>query len=157
MKYIKLIILTLCLISTSLKAQSLREAEINWLTFEALTDSLERNPKPVFIFIHTDWCVYCKKMFNETFQDAAVINKMNQHYYAVNFDAEQTDTIRFDHALFTNPEKRKKRAKYHNLAKILIGEKNKPVFPVSILLDKDFYMKDRKFTYLSKEQLLKFL
>ncbi|MFZ4262536.1 thioredoxin family protein [Sphingobacterium sp. HJSM2_6] len=156
MNKIRFIILTLCMISTSLKAQSLREAEINWLSFESLNDSLASNPKPVFIFIHTDWCVYCKKMLNEAFQDPEIIKKVNQAYYAIQFDAEQIDTIRFDAGLFTNTEKRKKRGKYHSLAKILIGD-NKPVFPVSIVLDNDFFIKDRKFIYLSKQQLLKFL
>ncbi len=157
MKLLQNILISILLMTGSLQAQEQNEPAINWLSFEQLSDSLETQPKPVLIFFHTDWCSYCKKMLGETFQDQKVIEKLNSEYYAVEFDAESVDTVSFDGVSYVRELYSKRTGKYHPLASILMGSKNRAVFPTTIILDTDFSVKFKKFNYLSIKQLLNIL
>ncbi len=157
MKLLQNILISILLMTGSLQAQEQNEPAINWLSFEQLSDSLETQPKPVLIFFHTDWCSYCKKMLGETFHDQKVIEKLNSEYYAVEFDAESVDTVSFDGVSYVSELKSKRTGKYHPLASILMGSKNRAVFPTTIILDTDFSVKFKKFNYLSIKQLLNIL
>ncbi|GEM70151.1 hypothetical protein SMI01S_37570 [Sphingobacterium mizutaii NBRC 14946 = DSM 11724] len=157
MKLLQNILISILLMAGSLQAQEQNEPAINWLSFEQLSDSLETQPKPVLIFFHTDWCSYCKKMLGETFQDQKVIEKLNSEYYAVEFDAESVDTVSFDGVSYVSELNSKRTGKYHPLASILMGSKNRAVFPTTMILDTDFSVKFKKFNYLSIKQLLNIL
>ena len=157
MKLLQIGILFIGLISWEIKAQPLAKEAINWIPFEQLSDSLERNPKPVFLFFHTEWCSYCKKMQRETFKDPKVIQKLNEHYYAVEMDAESLDSIYFDGVLYTNPQTVKKTGQYHQLFRLLMQDSKKPTFPTSLFLDRDFKVTQRKFNYISIKQMLNIL
>lgn len=141
----------------TLQAQQSKAPGVHWLSFEQLSDSLQTNPKPVFLFFHTDWCSYCKKMLNETFHDPQVVKKLNQAYYAVEFDAERVDTVFFDGVAFTNSSTQKSTGQFHELARILIGREQDPVFPATLLLQPDFQVRKQIFNYLSIRQLLNIL
>lgn len=157
MRLLQIFIFTYLMMTVSLKAQEPGESVVNWISFEQLSDSLNQNPKPVLIFLHTDWCAYCKKMLNETFQDPKVIEKLNKEYYAVEFDAESVDTVNFDGETYASEHKIKKTGKFHPIAQILIGEKNKAIFPMTMLLNADFSVKSKKINYLSIKQILNIL
>lgn len=137
-------------------AQNENITAINWLTFEQLSDSLETNPKKVLVFFHTDWCSYCKKMMNEAFKNETIVNKINQDYYAVQFDAESVDTIVFDNVVLSNTAVQKQTGQYHQIATILT-QQDKPIFPTTILYNQDFTRIDSKQKYLSIKDLIKFL
>ncbi len=157
MKLLHYIGILILMMVGSVQAQEKTESTVNWLSFEQLNDSLEHNPKPVLIFFHTDWCSYCKKMLAETFKDEKLIEKLNSEYYAVEFDAESVDSVLFDGVTFNNDASKKTVGKYHQLAKILMGEKNKGIFPTTMLFNADFSVKTKKINYLSIKQLLNIL
>lgn len=63
------------------------------LTFQQL-DSLQKvEKKPVVVFIHTDWCRYCRAMENTTLQHEAVTTWLDSAYYLVSLDAESKKEI----------------------------------------------------------------
>jgi thioredoxin-related protein len=130
---------------------------VNWLSFEQLSDSLSRFPKPTFIFFETDWCVYCKKMEKQVFTNPELINLLNKEYYAVRLDAESTDTIYFDGRQFSNLVGKKRRGQYHELAKLLGKRGDEFSAPVLLVLDENFYVKERYFEYLDSKRLLRIL
>lgn len=68
---------------------------ITWYSWDEGIALMEKQPKKMFIDVYTDWCGYCKKMDRETFQDAKVIQYMNDNFYAVKFNAEQKETINY--------------------------------------------------------------
>ena len=137
-------------------AQTKENKSINWLTFEQLSDSLNVHPKKVLLFFHTDWCSYCKKMMKETFMNQAIVDKINQEYYAVHFDAESIETVQFDNAIFEHPNKQKIRGKYHPIATLLMPQKQ-AIFPTIMILDGDFKVKNVTQKYLSSHNFNKIL
>ncbi len=69
------------------------EDKVKWLTVAELQDIYYKEPRPILIDIYTKWCGWCKVMDKETYNNDSVANYINQHYYAVKFDAEIKDTI----------------------------------------------------------------
>lgn len=132
-------------------AQSTKQ-DLNWLSFEELSDSLEINPKKTLIFFYTDWCRYCSKMEKSVFTESSIIQVLKD-YYVVRFDAESTEPIYFDNRIYTNPSPQKRRGGFHNLANILASNKGKITFPTILLLNEKFEIETRIFTYLNANQL----
>lgn len=133
------------------------DEQINWLTFEQLSDSLDRNPKKVLISFHTDWCVYCRKMHREIFTNRDVVRQVNARYYAVKFDAESTDPIHFDGQTFINRQATKRRKGFHDLALLLGASNGRFTPPVTLILSADFRILHRRFEYLDSKTLLSLL
>src|SRR5690606_11360857 len=150
-----LIILWFAAISSAAFAQEKRA--VHWLTFKQLSDSLTVRPKPVLLFFHTDWCAYCRKMLADVFTNPAIAEKLNDDYYAVQFDAESIDTVYFDGQILRNEHGRKQTGKYHDIAKILAARNGDFAFPTTLLLQPDFRVQRRYFEYIGPQKLLKAL
>ena len=65
------------------------------MSFEEAVERCAKEPKMVFIDVYTDWCGWCKRMDQSTFANPVIAQYMNDHFYAVKFDAERQDTITF--------------------------------------------------------------
>lgn len=135
---------------------SLQAQEIKWMTFPQLSDSLNIRPKPVFIFFHTNWCSYCRKMEKDVFTNPEVIAALNNKFYAVKFNAESKDSFLFEGKLLKNNNPNSKKS-IHEIVTLLAYRKEGYAFPATLILDKDFRVMDRKFTYLSSKKLLELL
>ena len=125
--------------------------KINWMTFEEAVKLNETAPKKIFIDVYTDWCGWCKRMDQTTFQDPEVVEYMNENYYAVKFDAESSGTIVFNGNTYVNQGGTNGRKGTHQLASYLLNgrlsfpsyvflnEKNQPLTVVP------GYMESNKF------------
>ncbi|PIE48260.1 MAG: thioredoxin family protein [Flavobacteriales bacterium] len=78
-------------------------ATINWMTLEEAVAAQKTNPKKIIIDAYTDWCGPCKMLDKKTFHNADVVKYINDNFYAVKFDAEGNETIKFKGKTFTNP------------------------------------------------------
>jgi thioredoxin-related protein len=145
------IILVLCLLSGYLPAQG--DKTSFWLTFEQLEDSLNVRPKPVFLYFHTDWCTYCRKMEAEVFTKPVVASLLSGEYYAVKFDAEFPDEIRFDGKVFSNKQLKTSRTPLHELAVLFNGNASDFAPPLMLVFDSAFFAKERINTYLDSKKL----
>ncbi|WP_026235821.1 thioredoxin family protein [Echinicola pacifica] len=84
------------LVLVTVASQAQNKAEIKWYSFEEAVALNEEEPKMVLVDVYTDWCGWCKKMDKETFTDAAVVEYLNENFYAVKLDAENTkETFEF--------------------------------------------------------------
>lgn len=125
----KLLILTIALCSISVSAQ-----KINWMSLEEAVAAQKETPKKIFIDAYTVWCGPCKMLDKNTFSNKDVANYVNEHYYAVKFNAEGNETINFNGQTFTNPNfdpNKSGRNSSHQLA----GYFSVRAYPTIIFLD----------------------
>ncbi len=118
----------LILTSLGVKAQ---ETKIQWMEFSDAIEACKQHPKKIFIDVYTDWCGWCKRMDKETFSNEVIARYMNEHYYAVKFNAERMDTIAFAGYTFVNTPRTDGRRGTHQLAAALLnGEMSYPSYVV---------------------------
>jgi thioredoxin-related protein len=73
------------------------------LSLEEAVLAQEDEPRKIVMDVYTSWCGPCKMMMANTFTNPDVIAYLNQNFYAVKFDAESKDPIRFKGHTFENP------------------------------------------------------
>jgi len=138
-------------------ASAQEKQSVQWLTFEQLEDSLAVKPKKVLIDFYTDWCTYCRKMDKVVFTKSAVINLLNEQYYAVRFNAETATAVTFGGQTFVNNQVDKSRTPVHQIAQLLALRQGQFAPPTLVILDKEFRVTARYFEYMHSKQLLQAL
>ncbi|MGN7709338.1 thioredoxin family protein [Chryseobacterium sp. 22543] len=104
-------------------------------TFSDLEIQQKENPKPVVIHLYTDWCAVCKIESYRLNKDKELVNMINDHFYFVNFEAEKTkEKIHFQNQEFEYLQNGN--SGIHELALALSKNKNQPVYPLWVFLDK---------------------
>lgn len=124
MKTFKALAFAICMILfINANAQEHASNKINWMSFEEAVKLNETQPKKIFIDVYTDWCGWCTKMDQTTFTDQDIINYINENFYAVKFNAEQSESIEFNGHTFTNTPSQGGRKNTHQLAAALLQGK----------------------------------
>ncbi|WP_299207692.1 thioredoxin fold domain-containing protein [uncultured Dokdonia sp.] len=82
---------------------SLSAQQINWMTFDDALAAQEKNPKKIIVDAYTTWCGPCKLLDKNTFGNKKVADFINEHYYAVKFNAEGTEEVNYLENVYTNP------------------------------------------------------
>jgi thioredoxin-related protein len=122
---------------------------IKWMSFEQAVALNDQNPKKIFIDTYTEWCGWCKRMDASTFKDSAVVKYMNEKFYAVKFDAESKDTVRFKDKIFVyKPE-----YKANELALSLL--QGKMSYPSFVFMDTNYQLLSPLPGYQTPEALMK--
>ncbi|WP_228435809.1 thiol:disulfide interchange protein [Chryseobacterium pennipullorum] len=104
-------------------------------TFSDLEHFQKEVSSPVVIHLYTDWCAICKIESFRMNKDDALVKMMNEHFYLINFEAEKTkDKIRFQNREFEYLPNGN--SGIHELALALSKNKNQPVYPLWVFLDK---------------------
>lgn len=125
--------LIVSLFSTLLFGQA-ESSKIKWYTFEQAVELCKKAPKKLMIDVYTDWCGWCKKMDAETFSNSEIAKYVNEHFYAVKFNAEQKSDITFQGKTFKYVDQGNGKG-YHELAAALLS--NQLSFPtISYLNEK---------------------
>ena len=106
-------------------------AEVEWMTLEEAMEKCKTDKRKIFIDVFTDWCGWCKRMDQSTFVDPAVAQYLNENYYAVKLNAEQSEDITFNNK--TYHFKKNGARGYHELAAELLN--NRLSFPTVVFLD----------------------
>lgn len=87
--------------SKTTKATPVNDKEIEWLSWDDVQVKMKKEPRKVWVDVYTDWCGWCKRMDATTFKNPELIKYMNTKFYAVRFNAEKMDSIRFLGTLYT--------------------------------------------------------
>jgi thioredoxin-related protein len=112
------------------------ESPVNWMTFEQAVEKAKTEKRKIFIDVYTDWCGWCKVMDKKTFSDPKVAKILNENFYPVKFDAEQTADIVFHGTTFKNTGSGGRGT--HQLAAALLN--NQLSYPTVVFLDEEFRM-----------------
>lgn len=111
-------------------------SQIKTGTFSDLEVQQKENSKPAIIHIYTSWCQVCKIEFFELNKDKDLVKLINENFHFINFEAEKMkETIRFQGEEFNYVSNGN--SGIHELALALSKNKNQPVYPLWIILDKD--------------------
>jgi thiol-disulfide isomerase/thioredoxin len=105
-------------------------------TFSELETLMKKDPKPIIIHLYTDWCSVCKMEKHRLNKDRETVDLINENFYLVNFEAEKTkEKIQFQGKEFGYLPNGN--SGIHELALALSKNKDQPVYPLWIVLDKD--------------------
>ncbi|MBS1950106.1 MAG: hypothetical protein OJF59_000145 [Cytophagales bacterium] len=120
-------------VAVGLRAQS-STTVVNWISFEEAVEKSKTEKRKIFIDVFTEWCGWCKVMDKNTFPDPEVAKLLNEKYYAVKLDAEQTADINFRGTTFKFFPYGNKGV--HQLAAALLN--NQMSYPNFVFLDEEF-------------------
>lgn len=93
------------------------QEKIKWHSLNEAIELNRETPKKFMVDVYTDWCGWCKRMDANTFSDPAIAGYVNEHFYAVKFNAEMKDSLTLGNQTyhFINNGRRG----YHEVAAIL--------------------------------------
>lgn len=111
-------------------------SQLKTYTFSEAEKLEQQQSKPIFVFVHTSWCKYCKMMENSTFKNPEVIQLLNNNFYFVSLDAENKTPILFKNQTFKFKPKGKNTG-VHELAEELGTVDGSITYPTFSILDKN--------------------
>ena len=105
---------------------------VNWVTFDEAYKLCKKNPRPIMVDVYTTWCGPCKMMRTQTFGNAQIAEYINANFYAVKFDAESKDSVKFDKYVFVSTDPTNPKAPHQFAASIL---DNQLAYPSIVFLN----------------------
>jgi thioredoxin-related protein len=107
---------------------------VSFTEVEQLQNTL---PKPMIIFIYTDWCKSCHQMEKSTFGNEKVISLLNKSFYFIKLNGEEKKDIQFLRKTFVFKPSGSNTG-MHQLAKELGRINHRLSYPTTTILDRDF-------------------
>lgn len=119
----------------------------------AEVDSLRsEEPRPLAIFLHAEWCKYCKNMEYTTLRNEKVVQLLNDNFYFIPFDGEYRKEIRFKgHSFNFQPNGR--RSGTHELARELGTIDGEMIYPTLVILNPEDEIVFQYGAYLGARQM----
>lgn len=103
-------------------------------SFEETEKLQKEESRNVFVFIHTEWCEFCRTMENTTFRDEEVREILSEEFYFVDFDGEEKKDIIYGGYVFRYKPTGKGTG-VHELAEVLGTVDGLLSFPALVILN----------------------
>ena len=88
-------ILVLFALFVSIVSNAQEETGLKVYTFSEVDSLSQQKPKPIAVFIYTDWCKICYGMKKTTFKNKKVIQLLNDHFYFITLNGEEKKDLTF--------------------------------------------------------------
>lgn len=111
--------------------------EIKWLTLEEALALQKKKPKKIMMDVYTSWCGPCKMLDKNTFHNADVAKYVNENYYAVKFNAEGNDVVKYKDASYSNPGYKEELASRRNGVHDLTRKLGVNAYPTMVFFDEN--------------------
>jgi thioredoxin-related protein len=121
-------------VTASTKPILAEAGSVKWYTFEQAIEKNKTEKRTIFIDVYTDWCGWCKVMDKNTFNEPQVARLLNEKFYPVKFNAEQTEDVVFNGTTFKFVPYGNKGS--HQLAMALLN--NQMSFPTVVFLSENY-------------------
>lgn len=108
---------------------------IKWITLEEATSLQKKKPKKIMMDVYTNWCGPCKMLDKNTFHNVDVANYVNENYYAVKFNAEGNDQVKYKGTTYGNPTYKPEMANRRNGVHDLTRKFGVSAYPTIVFLD----------------------
>lgn len=131
-------------------------AQLKTYSFEEAEKLASQNPKPIVVYIHTNWCKYCEMMENSTLKNTEIIQKLNNQFYFVTLNAESKNDITFNNYIFKYKPTGHNTG-IHDLALALATVNNQVNYPTITILDANNTILIQKQSYLKSKELIPIL
>lgn len=105
---------------------------VNWISFDEAYKKCKLKPRPILIDVYTTWCGPCKMMSAQTFNHPTIAKYINDNFYAVKFDAESKDSVKFDKFVFVSSDNNNPKATHQFAASVL---DNQLAYPSIVFLN----------------------
>ena len=105
---------------------------VHWIKFDEAYKLCKKNPRPIMVDVYTTWCGPCKMMSAQTFNHPDIAKYINANFYAVKFDAESKDSVKFDKYVFVSTDASNPKAPHQFAASIL---DNQLAYPSIVFLN----------------------
>jgi thioredoxin-related protein len=123
---------TFAFVSENTYTEYKENSTVNWITFDEAYKRCKKNPRPILVDIYTTWCGPCKMMSTQTFGNTHIANYINDNFYAVKFNAESKDSVKFDSYVFVSTDVTNPKAPHQFAASIL---DNQMAYPSIVFLN----------------------
>jgi len=126
--------LLLTLACSSAKEQASVSVPLTSYAFSERDSLMAVESRPTVIFLHAEWCKFCKNMEQTTLKNEHVIQLLNEEFYFVSFDGEQRESIAFNgHNFAFRPNGRSSGT--HELAAALGNIDGTLTYPTLVILN----------------------
>jgi thioredoxin-related protein len=117
--------------------ESAEKEVLNIFTFEEVEKLHPLNPKPLLVFIYTDWCKICQGMKRTTFKNKKVQQLLNKKFYFLMLNGEEKKDITFFGKTFIYKPTGTNTG-MHELANKLATKEKRIAYPTTIILNTAF-------------------
>lgn len=131
--------------------------EIKWVKMGELEAAMKKEPRKIMIDVYTDWCGPCKMMMKNTFTHPGIIKYVNEKYYAVKFNAEGSEEIKFLGKTYRNPSYDPSRAggrnSTHELTQAIAPVNGRIAYPTIVYMDEQYNILSPVQGYMQPQQI----
>lgn len=104
------------------------------ITFEALPEKMKENPKPIVLYIDSDYCAYCAIQQKQLQKDKKIQDILALDFYFVTLNSEQKSPVVFNQQTYGYNTL----AEAHQLACLYAMENGKIATPTWIIFSKEY-------------------
>ncbi|QTD39207.1 thioredoxin family protein [Polaribacter batillariae] len=133
-----------------------KQAKLSVYTFAEVEKIHQQKPKPIVVFISTDWCKICFGMKRTTFKNSEIIQLLNEKFYFVRLNAEEKKDITFLGKTFVHKPSGNNTGT-HELVEELASVNSKISYPTTVILSSAFTIDLQIPNYINSATFLKVL